>query len=379
MAVLSTAADARNKRNDAARNLDYVTRHSGMGPYRQFLQILGMMLGPGRFTPVDYYKFGLWRDEVTPARRRAYVSFNDNRPFNDGFRVPALGEMDEVIEDKLATSALLAKAGHAVPMTMAQFAGPPVEGVETLKDAKAIRGFLARPGVLPCFGKPRFGSLGQGAAWFAGQAVAGETLVLGNGIGVPLGAVVDEIARDWQGGYLLQKVLRNARALRPYAGQATGMLRLTTVLTGNGAEVLYAIQKLPSATAMHDKASLNPSAAAMIDPATGAVLALRRYNDPVAADEIGWNGADDPIAGMILPGYDTAVDMVLRAHGLFPAHGILGWDICLTDDGPVMVEVNANPIHVTQQDVAREGLKTGARAAIIARALERRKHVERTA
>lgn len=53
--------------------------------------------------------------------------------------------------------------------------------------------------------------------------------------------------------------------------------------------------------------------------------------------------------GYKLPGLKQAVDLCKRAHGFFYGVFVIGWDIALTNEGPIVVEVNERPgINVLQ-------------------------------
>jgi hypothetical protein len=51
--------------------------------------------------------------------------------------------------------------------------------------------------------------------------------------------------------------------------------------------------------------------------------------------------ADPALSGLVLPGWDGVVRAVTAAHAAFPGRAaLIGWDVTLTDDGPVLLEAN---------------------------------------
>ncbi len=48
----------------------------------------------------------------------------------------------------------------------------------------------------------------------------------------------------------------------------------------------------------------------------------------------------EPIVGTIVPFWNEALSLAIRAHSFFPGFFSLGWDIAITDDGPIVLEAN---------------------------------------
>lgn len=69
-----------------------------------------------------------------------------------------------------------------------------------------------------------------------------------------------------------------------------------------------------------------------------------------------------PITGFQIPYYQEAIQMALKASEKIPQVGLVGWDIAITDKGPVLIEGNELPgydiyqskIHLSE---TKEGLK----------------------
>jgi hypothetical protein len=62
-----------------------------------------------------------------------------------------------------------------------------------------------------------------------------------------------------------------------------------------------------------------------------------------------------PLIGYRVLGWTEAVQICCEAHRLFPGHALLGWDIALTEHGPVISELNANPLHMSYQRSFKRG------------------------
>ena len=54
-------------------------------------------------------------------------------------------------------------------------------------------------------------------------------------------------------------------------------------------------------------------------------------------------------AGFQVPAWDDVKKIACQGHSMFPEYGVFGWDIAVTDDGPLIIECNANPFHTLYQ------------------------------
>jgi hypothetical protein len=53
--------------------------------------------------------------------------------------------------------------------------------------------------------------------------------------------------------------------------------------------------------------------------------------------------ADPALSGLVLPDWDGVVQSVTKAHGALPGRAaLIGWDVALTDGGPVLLEANTS-------------------------------------
>lgn len=72
------------------------------------------------------------------------------------------------------------------------------------------------------------------------------------------------------------------------------------------------------------------------------------------------------IEGFALPFWLETKALATRAHQAFADRKIIGWDIAITDDGPVIVEGNSSPDLDMHQRVRRRGLRQSRLARLLA-------------
>ena len=91
---------------------------------------------------------------------------------------------------------------------------------------------------------------------------------------------------------------------------------------------------------------------------------------------LGWlsfhpdNGA--PIEGRILPCWDEVKGRAVAAHRKFSDRVVIGWDIAVLEDGPIIIEGNGNPDLDIIQRFMRIGLREHRFAELLAHHLDQR-------
>lgn len=178
---------------------------------------------------------------------------------------------------------------------------------------------------------------------------------------------------------LIQTCYRTHRSLRELAGTTLATIRVLSMTDVNGdVHVMYAAFRMPrSHNAVVDNFHAGGIAAA-VDFATGQ---LGSATDLGLSQSLGWVDrhptSNAIIRGRVLPYWQEAVELVKRAHTkAFRDRIMIGWDIAITDEGPIIVEGNAGPDLDIIQRVGRVALGSHDFGQIIVdhlRGAERRK------
>ncbi|MCY4181039.1 MAG: hypothetical protein OXD48_12355, partial [Litoreibacter sp.] len=122
-----------------------------------------------------------------------------------------------------------------------------------------------------------------------------------------------------------------------------------TIAEDGQARPLYALWKLPAPGAMSDNFWQAGSMLAELDLATGTVKQVRcgKGVDMELVDTHPQTGK--ALTGFEIPHFKAALDLAVAAHGLAIDNGVLGFDIGIAQDGPVVIEGNTNPFHMLYQ------------------------------
>lgn len=357
-----------------APKLVRVAREHDVGPLTQFKQILGLHMKKTGLHPREYYDFELYAPRYSAEERMQFVGTKGSRKLNARLSPEGVRQHDDFMNDKVMLSSFLSGLGLRATETQAVVDNRRLFGrIPVLRDLDAIRTFLTERAQYPIFAKPAVGSLSVGSALITGVEEGGKTLRLGNGETVALDEFAQEILDDHgKRGFLFQTAVRQHPKLTEMAGPALGTIRTVTVTeNADRPSVLYVLWKIPSPRAMSDNFWQDGSMLANIDINTGEIVSCR-IGTGLDTDYIqNHPTTGKPIVGTRIPYWTELKELAEKAHALFPNSGVLGWDIGMSDEGPVIVECNNSPFHTLYQLATGEGVKNPRFAAVFDKIADR--------
>lgn len=339
-----------------AQALQWVRQREGKRTFRQALELLWLS-AVRKFRPDEYYLLGLFRRDLGRAGLRAFLSQRESNAFNLALNGPALIARTSLVNDKLLSGFAFEAVGLPVPRlighasTLFRFQTP-----RTATTPAALVDLWRQPDALPCFGKPVHGSRAIGTASLVSVSDDGGTITLGNGRAVPALRLAEEILATYGDGFMFQELLTNERSLSQAIGPTVAGVRIVTVQTASGPRPLYAAIRMPAPGAMSDASLGGRQVRGAVDVETGRILRAQDMFRMSVTDQETHPVTGAVLAGLQLPHWPAAIEAVLSGHQVFAEAGILGWDVLLTDRGPVICEANANPLHETYQRPFGRGL-----------------------
>ena len=174
-----------------------------------------------------------------------------------------------------------------------------------------------------------------------------------------------------ESGWLIQPRIRNHHLLRPLMGGGVGVgtIRIVTVLREQRYRVIGACLRIIVGDNAVDNFAHGASGniAAAIDLDTGRMQAARgsRFRHwPVLENHDQHPQTGAPITGFTLPYWSETLALVERAHRSMPDVPTLGWDVAITDAGPVIIETNSTYDVDILQVTHQRGFKPALAAAL---------------
>ena len=262
--------------------------------------------------------------------------------------------MAKQAEDKVIAATILSAAGLRYPNSVgvidkSQRLYP---GLPTIATPDALRGLLTDLGPGEIFGKIHNGMISLGA--FNIRA-SDSTHIHCDGFD-PM--TYEDFLTHFVGenSYLLQKRLENHTALNPYAsGLAT--VRMINLVRENDIFTPFAIISMPQGDNIADTLWRSGNIACDIDVASGAIRTVVTREGPEIAF-LPDHPATAGLMGMVLPHWDLLVETNARAARLFGPIKYQSTDIAITQDGPVIVELNYGSGFGLPQNASGRGLLT---------------------
>jgi len=328
-----------------ARNGRFVAHRHGRGIVRQLRDQVALAFGQGVF-PSFYYSYGLY-DSARRAQCQEYLHrylLKDNALYELLYRDrPDARDRAKLLNDKTAFLAFCDENSL------------PTARIYAIVSGSDIRWHDAGRTRLPqvdLFVKPQRGKGGRGVerwAWRNGrfQATDGRSL--------DAAALLDHL-RELAAikPLLVQERLVNHPGLERRGAGALNTLRTYTVTDEDGrAEHIFSMFRMSRDPG---KAVDNIHAgglAAGVDSRTGTLGPATNFT-VLARD--GWHERHPTtgarIAGYQLPFWPEVLDLALAAHRQLGGAFVVGWDIAITPDGPLLVEGNKSPDIEIEQKLA---------------------------
>lgn len=264
------------------------------------------------FQPKDYYQFRLY-DPIHRTRPGQYINQRQN-----GRMLSRMLDPDALLWDKRAFARACADHGLPTIPLLAEWRDGSLESfVDDWPDE--------------LYSKPARSKYGGGVdvrAWKGGRAVVPElTRFLEEHIG--------------ERGAVVQPCITNHEDLVPYSNGRLSTMRLTGCHMPDGTvELLLPTLRMPVGSATLDNFGQG-NLVAPIDPKTGRLgTGLSRDRDGVVSSVETHPDSGAVIAEGCVPFFEEACALCRRAHHAFPFPRMVGWDVAITREGPVLVEGN---------------------------------------
>lgn len=315
-----------------SRQASHAEEASGVPVRTQLRQLaeVGYAQGIGRS---EYFKYRLWRPELTLAERMSYTSMRERR------HSERLTNPRQAGEPHLSKSEMvdrLERAGLPTPsLLMRVWAGPAGGGAPgDVSGAIALADRLASLSTGGVVFKPEYGS--QGDAILVAPDAGREGLVLLSGETLDIRQLWQYLSRNGP-GWRVEQWIESHPVLRAFRPGATATLRLLTLWFRDHVVVHAATLKVPRGDSGVDNLAKGNLVAA-VDLATGRIGAAFDGSGNVRHAVHPDSGVS--IEGEVIPHWDRVLEVGRLGAAAMSDSRALGWDIAVADSGPMVIEAN---------------------------------------
>ena len=323
----------------------------------QIAEIIALRYGLGRLAPDEYYQYCLYDDrKYRWSEKKRFIG----RAMENGL-IPILNETEwlGLASDKLISYALFNGFGFPIPETYAIYHGFRGFGsVPVLQTSQALAQFIRAELACPFVAKPISGMWGKDVSAVECYHRATDQLILKSGEKIGVEPFIVSFANWTTSGVLMQELLKPHAMIEELCGERICSVRMVSLIDRLGARLISTLWKVATGSNMADNYWAPGNMVGPIDAKTGRVGRMFtglgrdiKYLDqhPDTARKL---------TGVVLPDWQAAVDLCLKATATLPGIPMQAWDIALTSRGPVILEVNVNGGMRLPQLVKQSGLYT---------------------
>ena len=320
-----------------AEELRSAVGESGRGQMSLLTDIWRMARGGGRLTPQEYMYYRLWDPALSTEEKRQFVGKRTQTALHRACNPPTWYTL---AHDKLIFQAAASGLGLPVPKLRAIFhPSRTAGGLVQARDGEGLKDLLQNGLSGPIFAKPIDGMYSLGTLAIE-RSDDGHGFVV-NGAAARLDELVDYLSFRREQGYLFQDRVSPHPRVRAMIGDRLPTMRVLVLVDRQGrGEAVSAVVKVPAGGQTADNYWRPENLLGALELETGTITrAINGWGCKLSTVET-HPDTDVRLAGATLPQFDEAMALVGRAAAAFPGIRTQSWDIALSDQGPIAMELN---------------------------------------
>lgn len=324
---------------------------------RRLSEQAGLML-LNAITVSDYYYFGLYRSDKSWREKRQYVGHYLVGRTYGAINSPSV---EFVLKDKVVFRQIC--AANRLPMVE-------VLGTYSEHDIKlpwshipnidALRDFLLRDGAENVFIKPSGAQEGAGVLSLGKRldATGWESLPLRSRVSIE--QVIAHVQADWADmDWLIERRALPHPEMAEVIPNICSTVRLITLNNRKlGPRILGALVRFGTGDSAADNHK-GSGLVAMVDLETGVIGKCLNASHGIAEFCTSHPRTGVPITGRMVPDWERVKDLAIESAKVFGYFNCVGWDVGVTDKGPVLIEGNGRSGLSSMQILSDKGLLAG--------------------
>jgi hypothetical protein len=299
-------------------------------------EVLEVRRGPGKLTPQEYFYYRLWDAPQEGAYKQRFVGKIAQHPMHVA---AGAREWFAASADKILFQSIMDGAGLRTPeLTAITQPGRYLPTAPTITDPAALADKLRDPSIYPLFAKQVAGKYSLSVLSADGFDPNTDEVLLLNGTRQKVADVASSLIGG--SGFLIQRRLSPAPDLAARFGPRLWSARLLVLVTPNGPVIHRAVAKIATGTNPADNYWRPGNRLGAINLASGRITRVVHGAGADLVIDAPHPDTGAPIVGTTIPGWQALTDLVRTASQVFAGIRTQSWDIALTSDGSVFLELN---------------------------------------
>lgn len=328
-------------------------------PFSRLCEAVFMRIGGHRLSLREYISYQLHTDQVLTAKERKCFVGKDRK-----WRLHILCNRKQwfMLHYKTPFTQFMMGGKFKIPRIYAIYDknfSHYLPDAAILNNETTIIEYLTRKAVYPLFIKPDDGMLGEGAAGIQNYDAQSRELVYINGDREPVDRFAKKIDKQSK-TILFQELLKPGKIIASICGQAISSLRITMGRTAKGIEIISACWRIPVGKNMTDNFNHGVSGNLLggIDITTGRITQVYgQKNNKINLV------THHPDSGYLfeeftIPDWEHIIETLILAGKTMIGLNLQNWDVALTDQGPIITEINIFGDMDIHQYANREGFRS---------------------
>jgi glutathione synthase/RimK-type ligase-like ATP-grasp enzyme len=331
-----------HKDNNGLKYLEWLraAMESGKSVGGLIRDVAGLGWSMGKLQPSEYFLYHLYDDQrFSPEVKKTFLGADRLAQLLYALDMP----WPKIANDKPTLTALL--RGHDLPIPETQamrHKDRTFPGATSLRNKSDVERFLRKEAKYPLFSKPTDKMCSLGVANIERYDAGDDSIVTKRGQRVPVGEFASQVEQYAEGGYLFQTRLAPHPDIVKVVGDQISTVRMFVLVDDQGPLLLRAAWKIPSGESVADNFWRSGNMLGGLDVDSGTVLRVlrRTLNSTEQVESHPKTGTS--FKGLVFPHWDKMRETVMRGAAALPSCHFQGWDVALTDRGPVLIEVEGD-------------------------------------
>ena len=299
-------------------------------------EVLALRRGPGKLTPQEYFYYRLWDAPQEGAYKQRFVGKIAQHPMHVA---AGTREWFAASADKILFQSIMDGAGLRTPeMIAATQAGRFLPDAPIITDPAALADRLRDPSIYPLFAKQVAGKYSLSVLSVDGFDPDTDEVLLLDGQRWKVADVATSLTEG--SGFLVQRRLSPAPDLVARFGPRLWSARLLVLVTPHGPVIHRAVAKIATGTNPADNYWRPGNRLGASDLGSGRITRVVHGAGADLVIDAPHPDTGAPIVGTTVPSWQALTDMVRTASQVFAGIRTQSWDIALTADGPIFLELN---------------------------------------